>query len=136
MDFREERNMILDMVAEGRITVEDARQLLDALEASAKKTPEPRDDFFTTPGFDFHVPEVRIPNVDRIVQHAVRHATPGFHGMRDEFDEMRGSMEDELENLRVQIEDLKEQARHITEEIEQQVREATDDIRRDTEKWD
>ena len=38
MDLKEERNMILDMVAEGRITVEDAKQLLDALEKSARKS--------------------------------------------------------------------------------------------------
>ncbi len=136
MDFSEERNMILDMVAEGRISVDDAKQLLDALEKSASKKKKPEDDFFVTPGMDFHVPEVRIPNINRIVRHSMRGFPPGFRVGGEEVDEIREDLEEELENLREEIESLKEQARNITEEIKEQVREEQREHRRRSEDWE
>ncbi|MEM5773485.1 MAG: hypothetical protein AAGU05_00680 [Anaerolineaceae bacterium] len=136
MDFSEERNMILDMVAEGRISVEDAKQLLDALEKSARKQKQTDDDFFVTPGMDFHVPEVRVPNVGRIVRHAIRGSMPGYRFNSEEADEIRENLEEELETLREEMETLREQARNITEELKEQARDQAREHRRRGEDWE
>ena len=122
MDFKEERNMILDMVAEGRITVDDAKQLLDALEKSASKK-NPDDEFFVSPGMDFHIPEVRIPNVNHIINRATRRSMPGFVMHSSDLEDLRENLEDEMERLREQLEILKEEAGRIAEEIKEQARE-------------
>lgn len=130
MDFKEERNMILDMVAEGRITVDDAKSLLDALEKSSlKKHPETTDDFFVTPGMDFHVPEVHIPNVNRIVRQAIRNSVPGYRINGEEMDEVRANLREEMESLREQMELL-------AEEIKEKVKEAAREQHRHTEEWE
>ena len=118
MDLKEERNMILDMVAEGRITVEDAKQLLDALEKSARKR-ESGEEFFTTPGMDFHIPEVRIPDVSRIVNRAYRHAMPHVHGRIEGLEDMRENLEDQIENLRDELERLRDEYQKMAEDIEE-----------------
>ena len=122
MDLTEERNIILDMVAEGRISVDEAKQLLDALEISNRKK-EPADDFCVSPGMDFHIPEVRVPNVNRIIHNAYRHAKPGFDFHSEDLDEMRDKLEDEMEILRDEMEMLKEETKNISEEIKEQLRE-------------
>ena len=115
MDLKEERNMILDMVAEGRINVEEAKQLLDALEKSARLAKD-EDEFFSTPGVDVHIPEVRIPNVNRIINRAYRKAMPKAYSNLVDMDDMRENLEAEMERLREQMEALKEETRRIKKE--------------------
>ena len=71
-----------------------------------KKAPgsrEVEDEFFTSPGMDFHIPEVHIPNVGNIVNRAYRKAMPKIHGHFSDLEEMREGMEDELDALREQL---------------------------------
>ncbi len=120
MDLKEERHMILDMVADGKITVEEAKLLLDALEQSAGKT-EAEDDFFTTPGMDFHIPEIRMPNIPHIVNRAYRHARPHIHSSIDDLEDVRDELEDEVDNLREEMEKLKEETQRMQEELRRKV---------------
>lgn len=115
MDLKEERNMILDMVAEGRINVEEAKQLLDALEKSAPAR-EDEDEFIASPEMDFHIPEVHIPNVSRIVSRAYRHAIPKVYSNLADLDDMRDELEDEMERLREELEELKGETRRMKKE--------------------
>jgi hypothetical protein len=130
MDLKEERNMILDMVAEGRITVDDAKQLLDALEKSARKH-DGKDEFIASPGMDFHIPEVRIPNVGNIINRAYRHARPKIHTHFGDLEDIREDMEDEIERLRDQLNALKEESARMAEELKKQ----TGQPRRNEEDW-
>ena len=115
MDLKDERNMILDMVSEGKITVEEAKQLLDALEQSARKSE--REDDFIGPAFDIPMPQ--MPDISRIVNRATQrayrrtmHMPRVFHNLED-LEDMRDELEDEVERLREQLEELKEQTRDL-----------------------
>ncbi len=120
MDLKEERHMILDMVAEGKITVEEAKQLLDALEQSASAN-ETDDDFFSTPGMDFHIPEIRMPNIPRIVNRAYRRAAPHIYSSINDLEDVRDELEDEVDNLREEMEKLKEETQRMQEEFRRKV---------------
>ena len=131
MDLKEERNMILDMVAEGRITVEDAKQLLDALEKSARRR-EKNEEFISSPPMDFHIPEVRIPNVEHIINRAYRKAMPHVHSRLEGLEDMREDLQDEIEHLREELDKLKEEYEKMGEEIKKQAEQRHP---RDEEDW-
>jgi hypothetical protein len=133
MDLKEERNMILDMVAEGRINVDEAKQLLDALEKSARASEE-EDEFISTPGMDFHIPEIRMPNIPRIVNRAYRRAVPRVYSNLTDLDDIRDDLEDEMERMREELEELKEEARRIKEDAREQGEEFRQ--RRKEEDWE
>ena len=137
MDLKEERNMILDMVAEGKITVEEAKELLDALEKSVKEN-EAGDDFFVAPNIDFQMPE--MPDFSRIVNRATkrayRHAKkmPKVFYDMDDMAEIHDDLKEEVERLKEEMETLKEEARHVHEEAMHVQEEEQTNL--DEEEWD
>ena len=137
MDLKEERNMILDMVAEGKITVEEAKQLLDALEQSVREN-EPDDDFFVAPNIDFQMP--KMPDISRIVNRATKRASRHARKMprvfydMDDLSDIRDNLEEEVERLREEMEEMKEEARRVHEEARHVHEEEKN--RLDEEDWD
>lgn len=133
MDMKEERNMILDMVAEGRINVEEAKQLLDALEKSARARKD-EEEFFRIPEMDIHIPEVPpIPNVSRIINRAYRKAGAKVYSRMSDLEDIRGDLEEEMERMREELEAIKEEARRIKEDAHYQEDQRQ---RREEEDWD
>jgi len=121
MDLKEERNMILDMIAEGKISVEEAKQLLDALEQSAEGEESP-EDFFDPQTFEPSFNNMRIPNIPRIVNNArskaYRHA---YHRLDmdstlDSLENAREELENELQRMREELKDLHKEEERMRKE--------------------
>ena len=124
MDLKEERNMILDMIAEGKITVEEAKQLLDALEKSTRTRPE-EDEFFGPrwphgPGNVHkphgrmpygHIPHVAdipdIPDISRIVEQAYAEAMPDMVDELANLNDVRSDLQEEINRMQAELDSLK-----------------------------
>lgn len=121
MDLKEERNMILDMIAEGKITVEEAKQLLDALEQSAED--DTSEDSFDPQFFDTTFSDMRFPNVPHIISKATRKAYRKMQdrqldmdSMMDGLENAREDLEDELQRMRDELNELHKEADRMRKE--------------------
>jgi polyhydroxyalkanoate synthesis regulator phasin len=121
MDMKEERNMILDMIAEGKITVEEAKQLLDALEQGAEGEDIP-DDYFDPQIFDTSFNNMRLPYIPNIINKSTRKAfRHAYHRMdmdsaMDGLENAREDLEDELQRMREELKDLHKEADRMRKE--------------------
>jgi thiamine kinase-like enzyme len=125
MDLKEERNMILDMIAEGKISVEEAKQLLDALEQSAAGD-DTSESFFDAQDFGTSFDEMRMPNIPRIVNRATQKAyrrmqerrnmdptLDGLEDAREDLEDAREDLEDELQRMREELKELQKEAERM-----------------------
>ena len=116
MDLKEERHMILDMVSEGKISVEEAKQLLDTLEQSVrdKRSSRRRGGRRTV---EFQIPP--MPDIPKIVRRSLRPLEPYMEMAYDDLEAQFKEMEEELECVREELRIMREDTHQDMEGIKQ-----------------
>ncbi|MCJ7622386.1 MAG: hypothetical protein MUO76_02700 [Anaerolineaceae bacterium] len=118
MDLKEERHMILDMVSEGKISVEEAKTLLDALEQSR---PDKRSARRMHGHRTVEIPIPPMPDVQKFMRSSLRPLAPymdmAYEDLEEELEEQREKIKEQREKMKEQQEELQEELERMREEL-------------------
>lgn len=129
MDLKEERHMILDMVSDGKISVEEAKRLLDALEQSGhdKRSARRRRRRRTV---EIPIPPP-MPDIQKIVRSSLRPMAPymemAYEDLEEELDEQREKMKAQQEGMQEELERMREELRVAHEELRRELGDVEDE---------